>query len=205
VRGEKSEKCWILNFWAMDDNELIEEYLNGDEKAFEILYERYKSNVFSFIFSMVKNKEIANDIFQEVFVNVINNLKKYQKGNFKAWIFLIARNKVLDYIKSQKNRFEKEIISIDESFDEEDKLTYKDIIKSDIDPHKNLIKEMENENLYSAIEKLPPQYREIIFLKHFSGLKFVEISEILNTPINTLLSRFKRAIEMLQKIMKDEK
>lgn len=194
-----------VEFWIMDDNELIEKYLNGDEKAFKVLYERYKSNVFSFIFSMVKNNEIANDIFQEVFISVINNLKNYQKENFKAWIFLIARNKVLDYIKSQKNRFEKEIISIDESFNEEDKLTYKDIIKSDTDPHKNLIKEIENEKLYSAIEKLPPQYREIIFLKLFSDLKFVEISEILNTPINTLLSRFKRAIEMLQKIMKDEK
>lgn len=189
----------------MDDNKLIEEYLNGDEKAFEILYERYKRCVFSFIISMVNDFETANDIFQEVFISVLNNLKNYQKGNFKAWIFLIARNKVIDYFKSQKSKFEKEIISLDESIDTKSNLTYNDIIKSDFDPEKNLIKQFEQEKIQKALEKLPPQYKEIILLKHFSDLKFLEISEILNTPINTLLSRFKRAIEMLQKIMKNEK
>ena len=185
----------------MDDNELIERYLSGDEKAFEKLYNRYKASVFSFILSMINDKEKANDIFQEVFITVIDNIKRYQKKNFKAWIFLIARNKVLDYIRSKKNKFETNILSIDKERDDENKYSYLDIIKEDSDPQKELIKKLEKEKLYKAIEKLPPHYKEIIFLKHFSGLKFKEISAILSTPLNTLLSRFTRGIEMLQRIL----
>ena len=138
----------------MDDNELIERYLSGDEKAFEKLYNRYKASVFSFILSMINDKEKANDIFQEVFITVIDNIKRYQKKNFKAWIFLIARNKVLDYIRSKKNKFETNILSIDKERDDENKYSYLDIIKEDSDPQKELIKKLEKEKQACVVESV---------------------------------------------------
>lgn len=182
------------------DDELIREYLNGDEKAFEELYHRYNVQIFNFILSMIKDNEIANDIFQEVFIKLINKLPSYREGNFKAMIYLIARNSVIDFIKSKKNKNERKMISTDQNIDEGH--TLEDLIPSDENPEKKLITTYENKKLYNAISTLPEDYREIILLKHFSGLKFEEISKILNVPIGTLLSRFKRAMDKLREKLK---
>ncbi|MEF3279824.1 MAG: RNA polymerase sigma factor [Elusimicrobiota bacterium] len=182
----------------MEDNELIEEYLNGDEKSFEKLYEKYKIALFNFIFYMVRDKELANDLLQEVFIKVIDNISEYRNENFKAWIFLIARNKIYDYFKSNKTKFEQSNISIDE---EVNGVSYKDILESEDTPQKILLEKIENEVLYKAIDTLKEEYREIIYLKHFSQLSFQEISKMLNIPIGTLLSRFKRAIDKLSEIL----
>jgi len=178
------------------DDELVSEYLDGDEKAFEELYHRYNIQLFNFILSMVKDNEAANDIFQEVFIKVINKLPSYREGNFKAMIYLIARNSVIDFIKSKKNKNQRNNISIDQNIDEEH--TLEDLIASGENPEKELITIYENKKLYEAISTLSEEYREIILLKHFSGLRFEEISKTLNIPLGTLLSRFKRAMDKLR-------
>ncbi|HOL62122.1 MAG TPA: sigma-70 family RNA polymerase sigma factor [Elusimicrobiales bacterium] len=184
----------------MEDRELIESYLEGDEKAFEKLYEKYRMAVFNFIYSMVRNEEIANDIFQDVFIKVINGLSDYKDGNFKAWIFQISRNAVMDYLKSAKNKNYALNIPLDEEIDG---FSLKDILPSDETPEKKFISEYESKRLYEALDKLSDDYREIIFLKHFSGLTFQEISDAIKVSIGTLLSRFKRAVEKLAEILKE--
>lgn len=184
-----------------EDNKLIKEYLSGDIHSFEELFFRYKDKIFNFILSLVKDKELSQDLFQEVFIKVIDNLQKYNEGNFSAWIFLIARNSVYDYLKSKKNIEEKNILSIDDEIYEN--ITIKDIIKDDKNPQDILIQENEIKKLYNAIHRLSYEYQEIIFLKHFSGMSFNEISKMLNIPMGTLLSRFKRAIDKLTDIMRN--
>ncbi len=180
----------------MDDNKLIKKYLDGDESAFKELYNKYKLSLFSFIYHMVKDKELADDIFQDVFIKVIDNLDSFNGENFKAWLFLIARNTVYDWLKSNK----KKIMDLTLSIDDEN-INFEDMIKIDETPEKNFFENYEREILYKAIDMLNENDREIIYLKHFSDLSFNEISIMLKVPIGTLLSRFKRAIEKLAKII----
>jgi len=185
----------------MDDKSLIEEYLNGNGDAFKELYEKYKLNLFNFIYSMIRDEETANDIFQDVFIKVIDNLRSYKDINFKAWIFKIARNTVLDYLKSAKTNAKNLYISID---DDENFRAIENIVSSDENPEKIFFSNYQKQELYKAIAMLSDDYREIIYLKHFSDLSFIEISAILNVPIGTLLSRFKRAIDKLSIILEDK-
>jgi RNA polymerase sigma-70 factor (ECF subfamily) len=176
-----------------DDN-LIKEYLEGNSEAFKILFNRYKQHLYNFILSMTGNKELSEDIFQEVFIKIIDNIKRYEYNNFKAYLFTVARNTVLDYIKSSNYRNNKKLLSVDtESFP-----AIKDLSYSEED---KIIMNEKTERLYKAIYSLSYEYQEIIFLKHFSGMTFNEISKILKIPTGTLLSRFKRAIDKLNKIL----
>lgn len=184
-----------------NDNELINEYLNGNTEAFTEIFNRYKLPLYNYIYSMVKNRETAEDIFQEAFIKLINNLNNYRTINLKSYIFTIARNKIIDYFKSKKTKDEKETLSLDSTLYEyhEENNTLSDRIKDEYNTEYEIIKNEEIKKLYEAINMLNREYQEIIFLKHFSNLSFAEISEITKTPIGTLLSRFKRALDILRK------
>lgn len=180
-----------------NDEELIRRYKEGDIDAFKELYERYKIPLFNFILSIVKDIQLSEDIFQETFIKVIEKIYSYQTSNFKAYLYTVARNLAIDYLR--KSHYKKE-----ESLTISDKKdTYTDI--NDGNSNTDLLKNIEINKIRKAIDELDDIYREIIYLKHFSKLTFREISQITGQPIGTLLSRFKRGIEKLREKLKNDK
>ncbi len=184
-----------------NDDKLIEKYINGDIEAFEKLYLKYKLILFNFILSLTHDRELSEDIFQETFIKIIDNITSYKPSNFKAYLFTIARNLVIDHMRKKSSTTEKNISSLIEKDDEND--NFKLMLEKDSED--NAIKNIESKDIQSAIEELSEEYREIIYLKHFAGLRFKEISQITSTPVGTLLSRFKRALEKLRIILNRKK
>ncbi len=183
------------------DDKLIERYIKGDIEAFEKLYSKYKLILFNFILSLTHDRELSEDIFQETFIRIIDNITSYKPSNFKAYLFTIARNLVIDHRRKKTSTVEKNISSLIEK-DEE---SYNLELSLDIDSEDKAIKNIESKDIQNAIEELSEEYREIIYLKHFAGLTFKEISQITSTPVGTLLSRFKRALEKLRIILNNKK
>jgi len=165
------------------DEELVKKYLKGNERAFEVLIKRYLKPVYSFVYHQIENKEEAEDLTQEIFVKAWKNLKKFdQKKNFKTWIFTIAKNSVIDYLRKKKKEvWLSEKILNSQNFAEK------------IFEETKILKE--------AIEKLSPKYQLVLELYYWQGLNFKEISKILKEPLNTVKSRHYRAILLLRKFI----
>lgn len=170
----------------IDDNSLIKEYLNGDEKSFEILIQQYLKLIYNFAYQRINNVAEAEDIAQEVFLKVWRNIKKFnQEKQFKSWIFEIANNTIIDWLRKKKtltfSNFE------DENGNNllENKLIDRSIVSEN--------------NLAYATDKLSSRYQKIIFLHNDRGFTFKEIARTLNESINTIKSRYRRAIIELRK------
>lgn len=179
------------------DEDLIQNYLQGDERSFEILVKRYLKPIYRFIYQYVSNSQNAEDLTQEVFLKVWRFIKKFDfDRKFKTWIFTIAKNTTLDFLKKKKDlpfsvfSNEKGQTIIDEKIFDSDFDFEKIIERRDLAQRLNLI-----------IKKIPLIYREILFLYYFDGFNFREIAEILNQPLNTIKSRHRRAIIILKKLL----
>ncbi len=180
----------------IDDNKLIESYFNGDEQSFSILVKKYLDSVYSFAYIYVKDGSIAEDITSDVFLKVFKNIKKFDKNKkFKTWIFEITKNTALDYIKKKKD-INFSSIELDNNKEDcfenliEDESKLQDEI-FDIKNDASIVKK--------EIDKLPLKYREIINLYYISELNFREISEFLNESIDTVKSKYRRALISLKK------
>jgi RNA polymerase sigma-70 factor (ECF subfamily) len=172
----------------LEDKELIEKYLKGDEKALEILISKYLKPIYNFIFSYVQNQQDAEDLTQETFLKMWRNLKKFKKEkNFENWLFTIAKNTCFDFLRKKR----KNLILNAENLE----------IVADLAP--SLLEKLEKESLLEKlkkeIENLPFKMKEVINLHYNFGLNFREISEILGEPMNTVKSRHKRAISKLKR------
>ncbi len=163
------------------DEQLVRDYLGGDENSLEILIGQYLRPIYSFVYRYVGNTSEAEDITQEVFVRVWKNLKKFdQNKKFKTWIFGIAKNASIDWLRKKKT------ISLSE-----------DVWEKIPDPT-SLIPEF---SLDAILKKLPPKYRMILFLRYNDHFTFREIAESLGESLNTVKSRHHRGIAMLKKIL----
>ena len=183
------------------DEQLIANYFAGDEKSLEVLILRYLKSIYNFVYRYVNDEHEAEDITQEVFLKMWRNLKKFKKGkNFKTWLFTIAKNTAIDFLKKKKiipfSEFEKE--------DGENKF-----IETLVDPAPSLDEIFEkteiDEKIYNAINQLPLKYQIVLFLYYNDQLTFQEIAEILGESINTVKSRHRRALFILKKILKDRR
>jgi RNA polymerase sigma-70 factor (ECF subfamily) len=174
--------------------------VKGDEKSLEILIHRYLKPIYSFVYRYIGNEQETEDITQEVFVKTWLNLKKFDRNrSFKTWIFSIAKNASLDFLKKKKailfSEFEKEDggnVIID-SLADPSPLPQEILEKSDMAKILNV-----------ALEKLPPSYRMVLFLHYNDHFTFREIAEIFGEPLNTIKSRHRRAILILRKMLKVE-
>jgi len=179
------------------DEQLIIDYLKGDEKALEILIKRYLKPIYSFTFRFVRDSQEAEDITQEVFIKVWRNLKKFdQNKSFKTWIFHIAKNTSLDFFKKKKT------IPFSNFGKEEGKNTFTEML-TDTTPLPNELFERAGvaEILNSAMEKLSLKYRMVLFLRYNDHFNFREIAETLGEPLNTVKSRHRRALILLKKLL----
>ncbi len=177
------------------DQKIISDYLNGDEKSLEILIAKYLKPVYSYVYRNVGGSPESEDITQEVFVKVWKNLKKFdQKRNFKTWLFTIAKNSSIDFLRKKK--------SIPFSrFENENGRNF--LADSIVSPSPNLLEILNNKNILERVVKeLSDSDRRIIKLRHDESLTFKEIAKIFKEPVNTVKSRYRRAILAMKKNIK---
>ena len=188
---------------SLSDSELIRLYINDQESAFEVLLNRYKNQLFKFIYMKVKDVDLANDIFQDTFIKVIQNVKsgKYnEEGKFLPWATRIAHNLVIDYFRKQsKVRIFSERNSFNEDFG---------IFQRIASEERNYLQEKSSEELNAQLLQmlfhLPKVQREIVEKRIFQDLSFKEIAEAENISINTALGRMRYALINLRKIMAEK-
>jgi RNA polymerase sigma-70 factor (ECF subfamily) len=185
----------------LSDEELVKKFISGDTRCIDLLIDRHHQRIYSFIFLMVRQRDLAEDIFQDVFVKVIYSLRsgKYaENGRFTSWVMRIAHNLVIDYFRKQKNQ---QMISNDQySYDIFNHTRFSEHTIEDKMVHEQLLSEVA-----SLVEMLPNSQKEVIKLRHYFGLSFKEIAEETNVSINTALGRMRYALINIRKMMEERK
>lgn len=184
----------------LTENELIQCYLNGDSNAFTFLVNRHKSKIFTSIYLLVKDHYLAEDIFQEVFIRIIESLKKgayIENGKFVSWAVRIAHNLCMDHYRKIKRI---PTIKTSDNTDFFQMYTFAepgvDVKMMDVE-RDNYIKQM--------VDKLPQDQREVIILRHFADLSFREIAALSDISINTALGRMRYALINIRKMLPEAK
>lgn len=180
----------------LSDAVLVTQYASGNEWALAQLIERHKSRIYSFIFSKVKDRDLSDDIFQETFIKVINNIKKQnynEEGKFLPWVMRISHNLIIDHFRKQsKVKFQR---------DQEEYSVFSKMIDSEQNIESSMIAGQIEDDLHTLILKLPQDQQEIIRLRLYDDLTFKEIAELNQISINTALGRMRYAIVNLRKMI----
>ena len=180
----------------LSDRELVAFYLEGNSQSFEVLINKHKNKIYAFILSKIRNRDLAEDIFQDTFIKVINSLQKgkyNEEGKFLPWVMRIAHNLVIDHFrKSNKMR----TIAPTDDFD------IFDIIHDDSkNVEENIVNEQIHKDLRKLIEHLPEDQKEVLKMRYYAELSFKEISESTGVSINTALGRMRYALINLRKLI----
>jgi len=191
------------------DKQLIADYLKGDEKSLEILIRQYLKPIYGFVYRYVGNSGDAEDITQDIFIKVWRNLKRFdKKKKFKTWVFSIAKNTSIDWLrKSRSASGGKKAIPFSNFFAQGGSAFGGEnpFIRTLIDPAPLPDELSERRSvaqiLQSAIEKLLPKYRLVLSLRYSDNLNFREIAERLKEPLDTVKSRHRRALIILKKLL----
>jgi len=178
------------------DQELIQMYVGGQESGLEALLNRYKSKIYTSIYMKVKDEYLAEDIFQETFIKIINTLKsgKYnEEGKFLPWAIRIAHNMIVDFFRKSKRA--PNIVNAD-GFDIFEVLEF-----SDESAESKMLKQQVDVDLKKMIQKLPDDQKEVLIMRHFCDMSFKDIAEITEVSINTALGRMRYALSNLRKMI----
>lgn len=181
------------------DKELIENYLLGDESSLETLVRRHKKEVFVSIMHIVKDRQLADDLFQDTFFKVINLLKsgKYkEQGKFIKWVLQIAHNIVMDFYR---HSIKLPVYECNSDFD-----IFTTISIHDSNVEDKLIDEQIQNDVRKLIGVLPEEQKEIVYLRHYKGMSYKEIALATNVNINTAIARMRYAVRNLRKIVKEK-
>lgn len=187
-----------MNVLQLTDQQLINDYLKGDEKSFEVLLNRHRDKIYTSIYLFVKDTEMANDIFQDVFIKIIDTLRKGKynhEGKFLQWALRISYNLCVDNFRRSKRRMK---VSATETFDIFDVLESKDPSMET-----NMIKDQQHKRVRQMIDNLPPEQREVVILRHYADMSFKEIAKLTRVSINTALGRMRYALINIKKQVKD--
>ena len=186
-------------FLSMTDEELVALYASGNNKAFEVLFSKYEETLFSYILYLVRNRDLADDIFQETFIKAITTIKrgKYtESGRFRSWISRIAHNLVIDYFRSEQKQ---SIISNDEyEYD-----LFNNSKFSDDTIEMNMVKEQIHSDVKKLVDTLPEMQREVLNMRYYNDMSFKEIADKTGVSINTALGRMRYAILNMRKVADD--
>ncbi len=189
----------MKKFITLTDEQLIKLFNDGETVAMEILVNKHKDRIFTSIYLLVKDKYLAEDLFQDLFIKIIETLKagKYKEENkFAQWALRIAHNMCVDHFRKTKS---KPVIRTAEGADIFDILNF-----SESTAEEKIIKFQNSERIMSLVCKLPEDQREIIILRHFADMKFREISKILDCSVNTALGRMRYALLNLRKMIEEK-
>lgn len=184
-----------MRYKNLSDNDLVIMYYEGDAKAFAEILKRYKARVFGKINMFVKDRKAAEDIFQDTFIRVIHALKEgnyNEEGKFSAWLFRIAHNLCIDYIRNGKK------MPVQRAREDYDPL---DFVASDLNNAEEAGIRRENiREIRKFISNLPAEQREIVHMRLYHDMSFKEIADMLNISINTALGRMRYAILNMRKM-----
>lgn len=184
---------------VISDQDLIGRYVAGDESALEIIIRRHKNRVFAYILMVVKDKELAEDLFQDTFIKVINTFRSGQykeEGKFIQWVMRIAHNLIIDYFRKSKRI---PIIENNDDYDIFDKVRIP--VESVED---QLIMEQIHQDVKKLIDYLPTEQKEVLVMRHYGDMSFKDIAEATNVSINTALGRMRYALINLRKLVKEK-
>ncbi|PPL00476.1 RNA polymerase sigma factor [Parapedobacter indicus] len=178
------------------DQELIRLYVAGDESGLAVLIDRYKSKIYTSIYLLVKDEYLAEDIFQDAFIKVINTLRngRYnEEGKFLPWVMRIAHNLVIDYYRKERRT---PVVVNSEGFDIFDVLHF-----TDESAETRMIREQTHKDLRRMIQLLPDDQKEVLIMRHYGEMSFKEIADVTEVSINTALGRMRYALNNLRKMM----
>ncbi|HNW68118.1 MAG TPA: sigma-70 family RNA polymerase sigma factor [Bacteroidales bacterium] len=183
---------------ALSDNELISQYASGDESALKSLITRHEKKVFSYIMLSVKSRELAEDIFQDTFIKVINTIRSgnyKEEGKFIQWVMRIANNLKIDYFRKVQRM---------PAFETNGEFDIFDVIYgTEPSAEQKIITEQIYTELRSLIQLLPDEQREVLEMRIYQDISFKDIAEITDVSINTALGRMRYALINLRKIIKE--
>lgn len=185
---------------AAADEVLVDMYIKGNDAAFDVLVKRYESKVYSYIYYAVKNQELAEDLFQDVFVKVVVRLRsgKYQEtGKFYAWLMRVAHNLVIDHYRKTSDE---KLISNDDS--EQDIFNDPSLAVNE-NREEEMINEQTVNDIRQLIAQLPENQRQVLLMRYYEDMSFKEIAKLTNCSINTALGRMRYALLNLKKISKN--
>ena len=185
----------------MNDQELVQAYIKGDQAAIESLINRHRSKVYTYILLTIKNQQLAEDLFQETFIKVIQSLRggKYRdNGRFLSWVIRIAHNLIIDHFRK-----EKQMNSVSNDDTEVDLFNSKKL--SDENIEEMIINSQIKTEIRILINELPDDQREVVLLRHYGGLSFKEIADQTDVSINTALGRMRYALINLRKLIEEKK
>lgn len=190
----------MRNLKQLSDEELVTAYAGGNNEAFDVLLLRHKTRLFNYIYQMVRDRDLADDIFQETFVKAITTIKqgKYNDlGKFSAWLYRIARNLAVDSFRAEKNE---SALSTDNA--DYDILNRRELAEDTIE---DVMVDLQiEEDLRRLIDELPEVQREVLNLRYYKELSFKEIAELTGVSINTALGRMRYAILNLRRMAKEK-
>ncbi len=183
------------------EKDLIRSYLEGNLSSLQKLIKKYENRLFSYIFMLVKDKQLADDIFQETFIKVINTLNsgRYKdEGKFIQWAMRIAHNLVIDHFRKSKK-----VTFVENRYEEAD--VFENLFISD----KSIEDKMVMNQIFSDVKKLmdnlPDDQREVLYLRCYAGLSFKDIAEQTEVSINTALGRMRYALINIRKMIEEKK
>ncbi len=183
----------------LSDQELVNLYLGGDSSAFSTLVLRYKSKLYTSIYLLLKDKYLAEDMFQDVFIRVIDKLKNglyKEEGKFLPWIMRIAHNMCLDHFRKVKRS------PVMKTSDDSD--VFEQIDFSEPGSDSSMMAAETNHQVREMLDMLPDEQREIIIMRHYADLTFKEIAALKNISINTALGRMRYGLINLRKTLAEK-
>lgn len=185
------------------DQQLVSSFIQGNSAALEELFKRHKNRVFSFIISKVRDRDLADDIFQDAFFKAITSLKKgkyNEEGKFLPWLMRISHNLVIDHFRKLKR-----MPVAGKSKQYEDFDIFDVISNDDQNKEQNMMESEQIDLLRSLIDGLPENQKEVLIMRHYQDLSFKEISEKTGVSINTALGRMRYALINVRKLMEENK
>ena len=184
----------------LNDKELVESYRNGNVASFELLVERHQNKVFSYILMLVKDRQLADDIFQDTFLKIIRTIKAgayKEEGKFIQFAMRIAHNLVIDHFRKAKRLPMAD--SVNNEYNIVDNLKYTDRSIEDA-----MIEDQIHADLRKMIEYLPEEQREVLNMRMYADMSFKDIADATNVSINTALGRMRYALINLRKMIKEK-
>ncbi|RNC64669.1 sigma-70 family RNA polymerase sigma factor [Proteiniphilum sp. X52] len=188
-------------FCTMTDEELVVSYAQGNDSAFDLLLSRHKQSLYTYIFYTLRDRGLAEDVFQETFIKAITTIRQgryTETGKFKAWIMRIAHNLIIDYFRQRKN--ENTISNDDYEID-----LWNNPSLCDDTVEMKMVKMQVLDDVKRLIDFLPDEQREVLQMRYYGDLSFKEIADITGVSINTALGRMRYAILNMRKLVTDHK
>ena len=189
-----------MNLKKLSDHELLNTYISGNEDSINVLLNRHRKRILDYIYMMVKNRDVADDIFQETLIKVVRFVQEgryTENGQFLSWVLRIAHNQVIDYFRQKKQR--NNVSEGDAGYDILNNQKF-----SDHTVEEKLITNQIETDVRKLIDFLPPEQKEVVLMRYYMGLSFKEIAEQTDVSINTALGRMRYALINLRKLI-DEK